>query len=497
MTFTRVSVVILLIAFSHQAIAQHSDFPFPAAHFANSIADNSESGSTPQIQPNVSGVDFALGEEASPGTPLIQPTTIFRQDDSGSAGSSDSEPSGIMGLFDDSSSGKSKKWYEKLNVRGYAQFRFNEIVHTNEGSAPPNYPSDGSISNERNFIIRRARIAISGDVHERVYVYLQPEFASNVPNSTDSDYFLQIRDWYADLYLTEDKVHRVRAGQSKIPYGWENLQSSSNRIPLDRGDGMNSAVRNERDIGLIYYYTPESVQELFDYIQDNGLKGSGNYGMFGAGIYNGQGGSLRDRNERLHSVVRFTYPFRLANDQIFEVGVQGYNGRYVVLGAPIEPLGIGPPTIPAGTEQSGDDRGLLDQRIAASFIMYPQPLGFQAEWNVGRGPSLNDAQTEVVVRSLTGGYVMLFSKHDTENYGTYFPFVRYSHFMGGYKAFRNAPYADVRDWEVGCEWQINKAAELTATYLFADRTNIDSQNSGLQYEKFEGNVLRFQLQINY
>jgi hypothetical protein len=44
--------------------------------------------------------------------------------------------------------------------------------------------------------------------------------------------FAQIRDWYADLYIDESKVYRVRRA-IKVPYGWEN-RSQFNRIPLGR-----------------------------------------------------------------------------------------------------------------------------------------------------------------------------------------------------------------------------------------------------------------------
>ncbi|WP_395055838.1 hypothetical protein [Flavobacterium sp.] len=33
-------------------------------------------------------------------------------------------------------------------------------------------------------------------------------------------------------------------GQSKIPYGFENLQSTQNRLVFDRNDVLNSAVGN-------------------------------------------------------------------------------------------------------------------------------------------------------------------------------------------------------------------------------------------------------------
>ena len=52
------------------------------------------------------------------------------------------------------------------------------------------------------------------------------------------------------MYIDKEKVNRLRIGQSKIPYGWENLQSSQNRLPLDRDDAFNSAAKNERDLGV-------------------------------------------------------------------------------------------------------------------------------------------------------------------------------------------------------------------------------------------------------
>lgn len=88
--------------------------------------------------------------------------------------------------------------------------------------------------------------------------------------------------------LDKDNVYRFRVGQSKVPFGFENMQSSQSRLPLDRHDGMNSAVSNERDLGVFFYWTPKKVQEHFKYISKNNLKHSGDYGMFGIGAYNGQ-----------------------------------------------------------------------------------------------------------------------------------------------------------------------------------------------------------------
>ena len=399
---------------------------------------------------------------------------------------------------DASTLGNTKKgWYDRLSIRGYAQFRYNTTVAMSEDSAPVQHTGDRSVGDNQNFLIRRARLILSGDVSDHMYVYLQPDFASTVPGSIDSNYYAQIRDWYGDLYIDKEKVYRIRIGQSKVPYGWEDMQSSSNRIPLDRSDSINSAVRNERDLGVFFYWTPEPVQDLLKEVLDEGLKGSGNYGALGLGIYNGQGGSLAEQNDNLHFVARLTYPTKLPSGQIVEMSVQGYTGKYTVLSSPIVPLGIGTAVRPQGTLETGNQAGLLDQRIAGTFVWYPQPLGFQAEWNVGTGPGLNDDQTEVIERSLSGGYAMMMYRQETERWGVMFPFVRYNHYRGGYKPERNSPYSRIDEWEFGLEWQFNPQMELVTQYTITDRTNTSAMSSGQSYRQFEGQLLRSQFQINY
>lgn len=393
-----------------------------------------------------------------------------------------------------------KKWYDRLSIRGYTQLRLGESLNTAAGSAPPQTVLDKSISDDQEFLLRRARLIISGDVSDHMYVYLQTEFAQTPTGSPDNIHFAQIRDWYADLYLDNCKVNRIRVGQSKVPYGWDTLQSSSNRIPFERSDAINTAVRNERDLGVFYYWTPEGAQDFFKFVLDEGLKGSGNYGVFGMGVYNGQGGSFTEQNDNLHFVSRLTIPHQFANGQCMEVGVQGYIGQYGVIGSSISPLGVGGAVIPAGTVSSAiPDRDIRDQRVAGSFIWYPQPIGFQAEWNVGRGPALNDAQTLVEDRPLHGGYIQSMIKIDTPRRGTFFPYIRYVTYEGGYKAERNAPFANIDEWEMGTEWQINPQMEFTMAYMLTDRTNTNAISTAntLSYGQYDGDVLRFQFQFNY
>lgn len=394
---------------------------------------------------------------------------------------------------------KSKAWFEKYNISGYTQFRINETLSIQEGSARPQHVGDSSIGDNQGFLLRRARLVVAGDVTDKISIYLQPDFASNVPGSPDNNQYVQLRDWYSDLHFDEDHVYRVRIGQSKIPYGWENMQSSRNRLPLDRNDGFNSAAKNERDLGAFFYYTPTYAQEFFDRALNENLKGSGNYGLFGFGIYNGQGGSLREQNDNFHIISRLTLPITFANGQMMELGIQGYTGKYTVLSAPISPLGVGPAVRPLGAADTGGRDGILDNRLGWSLIYYPQPFGFQAEWTIGRGPALNDTQTEIVDRSLYGGYAMAMYRQETARFGELIPFVRWAYYQGGYKSERNAPYTDIDEWEIGLEWQITSYVELVGMYTITDRTNTRaiSSDDALSYEQFRGDLARFQLQVRY
>jgi hypothetical protein len=150
-----------------------------------------------------------------------------------------------------------------------------------------------------------------------------------------------------------------------------------------------------------------------------------------------------------------------------------------------------------GTLETNNRDGIRDERVGATFVYYPRPFGIQAEWNVGNGPGLNEAQTEVVERALQGGYAQIFYKYEAPCWGTMFPFLRFNFFRGGYKPERNAPYSDIKEWELGTEWQFTPQIELTTEYAITNRTNTVAQSVGRSYLPYEGHALRMQLQINY
>ena len=65
-----------------------------------------------------------------------------------------------------------EKWFEKLSIRGYTQFRYNHDRRSITGRRV----NDSSVGNNKGFLVRRARVVISGDIHEWVSLYLQTEF---------------------------------------------------------------------------------------------------------------------------------------------------------------------------------------------------------------------------------------------------------------------------------------------------------------------------------
>ncbi|MDP3088629.1 MAG: porin [Methylotenera sp.] len=423
-----------------------------------------------------------------------------------------------------------KAWTSHIKLNGYVQNRVTDMVSGDDGAVLWPDPSVGDETSGdgrgQNFRIRRARIIFSGQVGDHLGFYIQPDFASSA-GTGQSNNVAQLRDAYGDIFIDKDKVHRFRVGQSKVPYGYENLQSSSNRLALDRVDALNSAVRDERDTGVFYYYTPTKVQELFKEIADKNLKHTGNYGMFGAGMYMGQGANQNDLNDNYHSVARFTYPWKTDSGQIYEAGIQAYKGKFVRSAGSYNKLNTATnaslsttPTIDAKYRKNDGATGEFDdERVAVSFRMYPQPWGLEGEWTWGTSPGLdvNDGAItgvgaaarrvgKIKNGSLHGGYVQgsyfandvsLFNK----NIGNLNPFIKWQYYDGFNKAETNAPANHVNDWEYGVEWQIAPEVELAAVYHHMKRTNMTTSGQfntdNGSYKTFNAEALRVQLQYNF
>lgn len=384
-----------------------------------------------------------------------------------------------------SGGGVEEHWYDRISLRGYAQIRYNGLFSTNDKvSCDQCDKSWGTTStapdakSNNGLFIRRARLVFSGQVHPNVFFYFQPDFASSPSNGIQN--FVQIRDLYFDLSFDKKREYRVRVGQSKIPYGFENMQSSSQRLTLDRADGINSSIANERDLGVFFYWAPAEIRERFDMLVKDGYKGSGDFGVFAFGVYNGQIANKIDGNRDLNVVARVTYPFVIGN-QIIEPGIQAYTGKWAFTGE-----------ISSGVTVN-DPQYIKDQRIGATFVLYPKPFGIQTEYNIGTGPRYNTVTKNIDVTDLNGGYVLLNYKWDIKKQHIY-PFAKFQYYDGGKKYEKDARSYVVRDYQIGVEWQPIKAFELTAEYVIADRT---FEDSALPVNRQQGNLLRLQAQFNF
>jgi phosphate-selective porin len=369
---------------------------------------------------------------------------------------------------------KEKKWFESFSIRGYAQVRYNNLLNTNEDLKCEQ--CDKSWGGDGGFFIRRMRIIFYGQLNERVYFYVQPDFASAAGTT---NHIAQLRDAYFDIGFDKKNEFRLRIGQSKIPYGFENMQSSQNRLALDRNDALNSAVSNERDLGVFFYWAPEKRRKLFSSLVKDGLKGSGDYGCFAFGAYNGQTANQTDRNDQPHLATRFTWPFAVKT-QIFETAIQAYAGNVGLL------------STSSGVKKNATGQ-YRDQRVAATLVMYPKPFGFQAEYTIGLGPEFDKLSDSIMERELRGGYVLLNYQLKVKNQ-LIIPFVRGQYYEGGKKHELDARSYRVQEYEIGIEWQPNRNFELVAMYTFSKRRFEDyAKQDNFQ----EGSLLRLQAQVNF
>ncbi|MCK8456417.1 porin [Sphingomonas faeni] len=383
-----------------------------------------------------------------------------------------------------------RAWYDRIALRGYTQMRFNEILSGDrtapDGRSRLRSVHDGAIGDNNNFSLRRVRLVLQGDLNDRVSFYFQPDFAVNVNNQSVGERresFAQLRDAYVDAFLDTDRRFRLRFGQSKVPFGWENMQSSSNRLTLDRSDGINSAVPGERDLGVVAYYTPPQVQRIWDRLEEDGQKLFGNYGAFGLGVYNGQGISRAETNDGVMTVAMATWPFALDGlgdafaGQVIETGAAAIRNR------------IQPELRSGGVSAAS----FADERFGVHAILYPQPIGFQAEWNWGRGPEYDPVTQSIATKRLNGGYFQTMGRVRTSPLGPFMPYARWQYYRGGWKALPNAPRLETDEFELGIEFQPTPPLELTIAYARMERREADERREG----RAEGNLIRTQLQWNY
>lgn len=372
------------------------------------------------------------------------------------------------------------KWYERLKMKGYLQVRADSVMNETGGQL---HVQNDSIANGQSSIgVRRGRLAFSGDLTNHVYLYFQADLFGGVNGNGG----VQARDYYADVSLDPAREHRVRMGLSKVPYGHSILQSSQNRLALERPEAISTAVEGERDFGVYYMYAPYEIRERFKNLVKMGLRGSGDYGMIAFGAFSGQGINKPDTNGQPHWVARATYPFEFDNGQFLELSVQGYAGKFNTTTANIP--GVGTPA-----NGNGGNRGFTDARVGISAILYPQPFGIETEWNWGKGPQLSNDMRTITSASLSGGYVQANYRHVFANQREIIPFARWQSYNGGRKFAVNAPKDKVNEVGIGFRFIPYPELELTAMYMHGMRTNTNVA----PYNNVNYDYLGLQAQVNF
>jgi hypothetical protein len=232
-------------------------------------------------------------------------------------------------------------------------------------------------------------------------------------------------------------------------------------------------------MGVFYHWTPSEAKRRFRILTDSGLKGTGDYGLFAVGLYNGQSANRPEANNSLHAVARLAYPFQLPNGQLIEANLAAYTGRFVLFSRTAG--------VPAAPE-------FRDERVAVSLIVFPQPFGLQAEWNLGTGPEFAPTSRTVVDGRVRGGYVQAMYRARPGNQ-VVTPYARLQYFDGGKKGEQDARLYDVHEVEAGLEWLPIPSLELTAAITNATRTVADGSLTAPNRQ--EGRFLRLQAQVNY
>ncbi len=197
--------------------------------------------------------------------------------------------------------------YPSVKVKGRLQGQFYNFNHST-------FADDSGTS---NFFIRRARIEVEGDINEYVKVKIQPSFeGGRAPASssctsildtlantvttkcTNGNTGIRLRDAFIDVSFMKEAAKTrftVRVGQEKKPFSRYELTSSNNLPSIERGAGRGLPGKASNDIftdgGFESHDVGASailVSKLTDH-QNLYLQ---------AGVYNGEGESLNDKNKR-------------------------------------------------------------------------------------------------------------------------------------------------------------------------------------------------------
>lgn len=121
------------------------------------------------------------------------------------------------------------------------------------------YEDDEKNNGKNPVKLQRARIAVSGDLTDKIHFKIQPDFA---PLSVGKD--VSLKDFYIDLKYVPNGL--IKFGQFKIPFGYELLLSSSKRYTINKMAYVKECFPSDRDFGVgIFGDFPGSLRNYISY----------------------------------------------------------------------------------------------------------------------------------------------------------------------------------------------------------------------------------------
>ncbi len=215
------------------------------------------------------------------------------------------------------------------------------------------------------------------DDHTRIFIHANESWVDEEWSFSWIDAYVGVR-W--------DERWRSNIGLAHVPFGFDNIQPTFARVPLQQSMLASRTMPGKRDVGVyVSYSSPEASRRFAELL--NAYHGSGNHGLFALGIYGGMGRTDNPEDGTAHLSLRAAVPLTAGGETIGEAGTSFFTGKYATRSA------------------AGDRVRIEDEQWGAHLFLAPRPFGLQAEYLTGTMPGLA-ATGETMARSNDGWYAM-------------------------------------------------------------------------------------------